>query len=183
MLPITPVPSAHLPGNASRLRAAGTSTLLSQLLLATGATNVVECGSADGDLTVRIARALSANGRGRVIGCEADRHRAGRARGALERVGLTAYGRVVPGVPGDLLAAVEGPVDLLVLGGEPGRFLPALRLFEPRLLPGAVIVTRTGAAGAEDAADLLVRLRAADSGYVSLPLTLDGGLELSVRVD
>lgn len=160
-----------------------TGTLLFQVVLATGATQVVECGSATGSLMVPVAAALRDNGRGRVVGCQPDADRAASVSSRLEQAGLAAYGEVLEGNPQDVLLRAPGPIDLLVVGGPEECFLPVLRAMEPRLLPGAVVV----ACGVEDAVEqsggFLAHVRSPGSSYVSLPLSLDGGLELAVRAD
>ncbi|UUN27434.1 hypothetical protein [Streptomyces sp. FIT100] len=100
-----------------------------------------------------VAEALRENGRGRVVECEG----------------------------GSGVAVPPGPVDLLVLGGAPERFLPVLRVMEPRMLPGAVVVACGVPEAPERAADFLAYVRASGSGYVSQPLAPDGGLEMAVR--
>ncbi|MFD7127124.1 MULTISPECIES: hypothetical protein [Streptomyces] len=133
-------------------------TLLRQLVIATGAENVVLCGGgpadgAGGGPEGDFGEALRLYGRGRVVRCDAG-----------------AVSHEVPSFP--------GPVDLLVLDGPPGSFLSVLRRWEPRMLPGAMVVACGGAGGA---ADFLDHVRAAENGYISLPLPFDGAPELAVR--
>ncbi|MFD9004797.1 O-methyltransferase [Streptomyces sp. NPDC059582] len=160
-----------------------TGTLLYQLVLATGATQVVACGSAADSRIVPIAAALRDNGRGRIVSCQPDTARALSALAALEQAGLTAYADVLEGDARDVLPCAPGPVDLLVLGAPAERLLPVLRAVEPRLLPGAMVVACPAGdgVGTGRSADLLAHVRRPDSGYVSLPLPLDGGLEMAVR--
>ncbi|GAA3501751.1 hypothetical protein GCM10019016_088580 [Streptomyces prasinosporus] len=162
-----------------RTSADGTGTLLRQLVMATGAESVVECGGAH---VVPIAEALRSNGRGRVVGCGAGADRVTRASDALERAGLAAYGRMLPAGCGDARPEVPGPVDLLVLAGAPECFLPSLRQWEPRILPGAMVVACGVREVPEGMTDFLAHVRAAGGDYLSLPLALDEGwLELAVR--
>ncbi|MCM2387214.1 O-methyltransferase [Streptomyces albipurpureus] len=156
----------------------GVATLLRQLVIATGADTVVECGAR---LVLPVAEALRANGRGRVVVCEAPGVRVAKAGAALEQAGLAAYGSLLNVGAGEMLTAVPGPVDLLVLGGPPARFLPVLRLLEPRMLPGAVVVADGVHEMFEPATEFLRHVRDAGNGYVSLPLALGRGLEIAVR--
>lgn len=159
---------------------AATGTLLRQLVLAAGPLNVLQAGCPYESSTARLASALSENGRGRVICCEPDTIRAEGASAAVARAGLGRYAEVRVGSPERLLPTIPGPVDLLLLGGPPESFLQLLQLLEPRMLPGAVVV----AYGVRDVpargAEFLTHIRVPGSGYVSLPLPFDGGLEMAV---
>ncbi|MEU7023872.1 hypothetical protein ABZ990_24880 [Streptomyces sp. NPDC046203] len=135
-------------------RVDGVGTLLRQLVVVTDAESVVVCGNAPA--AVPLAEALREYGRGQVVAWAGEEGRDGR-----------------PVLP--------GPVDLVVLVGDPERFLALLRAMEPRLLPGAVVVACGGAGAAERAADFLAHVRAPGSGYVSQPLALDDGVEMAVR--
>ncbi len=166
--------------HAGPFREAGTATLLRQLVLAAGPLNVLQAGCPDESSTAWIAAALRENGRGRVVCCEPDTVRAEVAAAAVEKAGLGRYAQVRAGSPERLLPAVPGPVDLLVLGGPPESFLTLLKLVEPRMLPGAVVV----AYGVRDVpargAEFLTHIRVPGSGYVSLPLPFGGGVEMAV---
>ncbi|MFE5814051.1 O-methyltransferase [Streptomyces sp. NPDC056479] len=158
-----------------------TAILLRQLVLAAGPLNVLQIGCPYASFTARLAAAMSENGRGRVICCEPEGVRAEAAAAAIEKAGLGPYAQVRVGRPERVLATVPGPVDLLLLGGPPESFLALLKLVEPRMLPGAVVVAQ----GVRDVpalcAEFLAHVRVPGSGYVSLPLPFDGGLEMAVR--
>lgn len=158
-----------------------TGILLRQLVLAAGPLNVLQIGCLYESFTAGLAAAMSENGRGRVMCCEPDTVRAESAAAAVEKAGLGQYAQVRVGSPERLLATVPGPVDLLLLGGPPESFLALLKLVEPRMLPGAVVVAH----GVQDAqamcAEFLAHVRVSGSGYVSLPLPFDGGVEMAVR--
>lgn len=160
---------------------AGTATLLRQLVLAAGPLCVLQAGCPYATSTVGIAAALRENGRGRVVCCEPDTVRAEKAAAAVGEAGLGRYAEVRAGRPERLLPSVPGPVDLLVLDGPPESFLAVLKLVEPRMLPGAVVVAHGPRGGPARSAEFLAHLRFPGSGYVSLPLPFDGGVEMAVR--
>ncbi|MFJ4538829.1 class I SAM-dependent methyltransferase [Streptomyces tibetensis] len=166
---------------------AATGTLLRQLVLAAGPLTVLQIGCPYASFTAGLAAAMSENGHGRVICCEPEAVRAEAAAAAVEKAGLGRYADVRVGRPERSLATVPGPVDLLLLGGPPESFLALLKLVEPRMLPGAVVV----ALGVRDVpapcAEFLAHVRFSGGGYVSLPLPFDGGgdgdggVEMAVR--
>ncbi|MGA4850140.1 O-methyltransferase [Streptomyces sp. G5(2025)] len=160
---------------------AATGILLRQLVLAAGPLNVLQIGCPYDSSTAGLAAAMSENGRGRVICYEPNTVRAEAAAAAVEEAGLGQYAEVRVGGPERLQATVPGPVDLLLLGGPPESFLARLKLVEPRMLPGAVVVAH----GVRDVqtlcAGFLAHVRSSGSGYVSLPLPIDGGVEMAVR--
>ncbi|GAB2735580.1 O-methyltransferase [Streptomyces bullii] len=160
---------------------AATGILLRQLVLAAGPLNVLQIGCPYESFTAGLAAAMSENGHGRVICCEPDTVRAEAAAAAVEKAGLGQYAQVRVGGPERLQATVPGPVDLLLLAGPPESFLPLLKLVEPRMLPGAMVVAH----GVRDlqtlCAGFLAHVRSSGSGYVSLPLPIDGGVEMAVR--
>jgi len=146
--------------------------LLGQLILATGATTVVELDCGEGLLTLSIAEALRRGGRGLVLGCERAAEPAARARAALARAGLDGHADIVPGSLRDPWSALPGPVDLLVLGGPPETRAAALADWHARLLPGAMVVVAGPA-----------RTELFAQGYLAQPLPLGDGLVLAVRTD
>ncbi|MFJ9893006.1 O-methyltransferase [Streptomyces sp. NPDC091280] len=167
-----PSPSAAAPSGKAVLE-----TLLRQLVLAVGPLNLLQAGCPEPSTVVALAAGLSDNGRGRLVCCDPESERALAATAAVEAAGYGRHAEVRVGRPEHLLPGVPGPVDLLLLGSAPESYLPLLSLLEPRMLPGAVVVAH----GAGRCTQFLEYLRMPGSGYVSLPVSFGGGLEMAVR--
>jgi predicted O-methyltransferase YrrM len=120
-----------------------------------GRENVIECGS--GTSTVLFAYAMRARGAGRVVALEHEPEFAEATRRMLRERDLDAWAEVVDAplvaVPlGDATwhwydpsTLPDGPFDLLVVDGPPGKTgpqarYPALPLLRDRLSPGAMVV-------------------------------------------
>ncbi|WP_051821321.1 class I SAM-dependent methyltransferase [Streptomyces sp. SCSIO 75703] len=176
------MPSAASSIECSAVPSAGATTgvLLRQLVLLAGPLNVLQIGCPPESVTAGLAAALSENGRGRVICCEPDPVRAEATAAAVEKAGLGRYAEVRADGPERLHTTAPGPVDLLLLGGPPQSFLALLRLVEPRMLPGAVVVAHGARDVGTTCAEFLAHVRSS-GGYVSLALPLDDGVEMAVR--
>ena len=80
------------------------------------------------------------------------------------------------------LAALDGPIDLLFLDGWKDLYLPMLKLLEPKLRPGALVLADDTKPFRRRLAGYLAHVRAAENGYRSLDLPLGDGLEVSMRI-
>jgi predicted O-methyltransferase YrrM len=78
----------------------------------------------------------------------------------------------------ETLAAVQGPVGLVFLDGWKDLCLPVLRLLEPRLAPGALVVADDVDSHAS-MADYLAYVRDPANGYVTIAFPVEDGLEVS----
>jgi predicted O-methyltransferase YrrM len=143
------------------------------------ATRIVEFGTSMGISTIYLAAALRDNGGGHLIGSELEPGKVARARANLEAAGLADLVDVREGDALETLKDIGGAVDLLMIDGAFALYLPVLKLIEPRLRPGAVIL-------GENAFDpgYLDYVRAPANGYLSQALPLDEGRgnEFTVRV-
>jgi predicted O-methyltransferase YrrM len=142
------------------------------------ATRIVEFGTSMGISTIYLAAALRDNGGGRLIGSELEPSKAARARANLEAAGLADMVEIREGDALETLEDVGGEIDLLLLDGAFSLYLAVLKLVEPQLRTGAVIL-------GENAFDpaYLEYVRNPANGYLSLPLALDEGRgnEFAVR--
>jgi predicted O-methyltransferase YrrM len=113
--------------------------LLQLLVLAVGATRVLEIGTLGGYSTIWMARALPAGGR--LVSLEADAKHAGVARANLARAGLADRVEVTLG------AALESLPALAAAGGPPFDFvfIDADKPSMPAYLDWAVKLSRPGA--------------------------------------
>lgn len=144
------------------------------------AERIVEFGTSFGVSTIYLASALRDNGRGRVITTELEPAKADRARANLTAAGLA---DLVDLRVGDALhtlrADLGGPVDLVLLDGAYSHYLAVLRLLEPHLTPGSLII-------ADNAVDLageyLSYVGDPANGYLTIPLPFhaDRGNTLSL---
>jgi predicted O-methyltransferase YrrM len=142
------------------------------------ARRVVEFGTSMGISTIYLAAALRDNGGGQLIGTELEPTKVARSRANLAAAGLADLVDVREGDALETLRDVGGEVDLLLLDGAFALYLPVLRLVEPRLRPGAVIL---GENAFEP--EYLDYVRNPANGYVSQSLALNEGRgnEFAVR--
>jgi len=142
------------------------------------ATRIVEFGTSMGVSTIYLAAALRDNGGGHLIGSELEPAKVARARANLAAAGLADLVDIREGDALDTLGDVGGDVDLLMIDGAFSLYLPVLKLVEPRLRPGAVIL-------AENAfqPEYLAHVRDPANGYVSQGvLDRERGNEFTVKV-
>ena len=145
---------------------------------ASRATRIVEFGTSMGVSTVYLAAALRDNGGGQLVGSELEPGKVARAREHLEAAGLSDLVDIRAGDALETLRDVGGKVDLLLLDGSFSLYLPVLKLMEPQLRAGAIVL-------GENAFDraYLDYVREPANGYIAQTLPLDEGRgnEFAVR--
>jgi len=151
--------------------------LLYALVRACRPETVVEFGTSFGISTIHLAAAVADNGSGRVITTELSDRKATAARENLEQVGLAGVVTIQQGDALETLAGVTGPVGLVLLDGWKDLYLPVLRLLQPSLTPGALVVADD--TSYESAANYLAYVRDPGNGFVSVAFPLDDGIEVS----
>jgi predicted O-methyltransferase YrrM len=142
------------------------------------ATRIVEFGTSMGISTIYLAAALRDNGGGHLIGSELEPTKVARARENLDAAGLADLVDIREGDALETLRDVGGEVDLLLIDGAFSLYFAVLKLVEPRLKPGAVVL-------GENAFEpgYLDYVRNPPNGYLSQPLPVDEGRgnEFTVR--
>jgi predicted O-methyltransferase YrrM len=78
------------------------------------------------------------------------------------------------------LQSVEGPIDLAFLDGRKDLYLPVLKLLQPKLRPGAVILSDNIDSFHKEVAPFLQYVQSGTSGYASATLGLSDGMEFSI---
>jgi predicted O-methyltransferase YrrM len=145
------------------------------------ATCIVEFGSSMGISAIYMAAALRDMGGGRLIGTDLEPGKAERARANVAAAGLT---DIVEFRVGDarntLKPGVGGDIDMVMLDGAFTLYLPILKLLEPYLKPGAIVI---GENALEQAPGYIDYVRNPQNGYLSLPLPFDPGRgnELTIK--
>lgn len=158
--------------------------LLYLLARATGAHTVVEYGTSFGVSTIHLASAVRDNGGGTVIGTELQHDKAVAAQRNFIDAGVADLIDLRVGDALETLADVPDAVDLVLLDGWPDLALPVLRLLEPSLRPGALILVDDVDAnwGSDVHGPLLAHLGAPANGYLSVKIPVGDGIQACVRL-
>jgi predicted O-methyltransferase YrrM len=143
------------------------------------ADRIIEFGTSMGVSTIYLAAALRDNGGGMVIATELEPGKAARARTHLEEAGLSDLVDLRCGDALETLRDVGRPVDLALIDGAWSLYLPILKLIEPRLRAGSVVLAENAFAQ-----DYLDYVREPANGYLAQTLAIDEGRgnEFAVRV-
>ncbi|MGW4891655.1 O-methyltransferase [Kitasatospora sp. NPDC004240] len=177
--PPTVAETTELCGEAALPLHPDTGSLLYVLIRALRPARVVEFGTSFGASLIWIAAALRDNGDGgTVIGSELHPVKTVRARDNLARAGLADHATVLEGDARQTLARIDGPVDLLLLDGWKDLYLPVLRLLEPSLRSGSLVLADNLPLLPQDYLD---HVRTPAHGYASASLPVGDGIELSTR--
>ncbi|MDE1150279.1 MAG: class I SAM-dependent methyltransferase [Azospirillaceae bacterium] len=135
------------------------------------ATRIVEFGSSMGISAIYLAAALRDMGGGQLIGTDLEPTKAVRARANLAAAGLADLVEIRVGDARETLKdGIGGDIDMVMLDGAFTLYLPILKLLEPHLKPGALIIGENAFAQAPGYID---HVRDPRNGYLSLPLPFD----------
>ena len=155
--------------------------LLYALVRASRPSTVVEFGTSFGISTIYLAAAVRDNGAGRVVSTELSAAKVAQARANIAEAGLTEQVTILAGDALETLATLDGPVEFILLDGWKNLYLPVLRLLEPRLTPGALVLADDSVSMAAQMADYLAYVRDPGCGYLSIAFPESDGLEISCR--
>jgi predicted O-methyltransferase YrrM len=155
--------------------------LLYALVRASRPTTVVEFGMSLGISAIHLAAAVRDNGHGRVVTTELSAAKVATAKTTFAEIGLDELITVLEGDALTTLPTMSGPVDFVLLDGWKELYVPVIKLLEPRLSPGTLIVAdNTGLADTQPYVDYV---RDPGNGYVSVnfPVREADSMEISCR--
>ena len=153
--------------------------LLYTLTRAARPETVVEFGTSFGISTIYLAAAVSDNGAGRVVTTEMSAAKIAAARANLIEAGVAGPVTILAGDAMHTLAQLPGPIGLVLLDGWKDLCLPVLRLLEPRLAPGAIVVADD--IDRPSMSPYLDYVRDPANGYVNATFPVEDGMEISCR--
>lgn len=153
--------------------------LLYALVRATRPETVVEFGMSFGISAVHLAAAVRDNGSGRVVTTELSESKIVAAKQTFVEVGLDDVIAILAGDARSTLAALDSPVDFVLLDGWKDLYLPVMKLLEPSLSSGALVVADN--TESPDLRPYLDYVRDPGNGYVSFnfPVRATDSMELS----
>jgi predicted O-methyltransferase YrrM len=155
--------------------------LLYSLVRATRPATIVEFGMSFGISAIHLAAAARDNGTGRVVTTELSDTKIAAARQTFAKTGLDDVITILEGDALATLADLDGPVDFVLLDGWKDLYLPVLKLLEPHLSAGVLVVADN--ASAPDMKPYLDYVRNPDKGYVSFNFLVreSDSMEISCR--
>ena len=158
--------------------------LLYLLARATGARTVVESGTSFGGSAIYLASAVRDNGGGLVVGTELQPEKAAAAREAFAAADVAELIDLREGDARTTLSEVPDTVDLVLLDGWPDLALPVLRVLEPALRTGTLILVDDVDMdfGRNVHGELLTYLTDPSNGYLSVKLPVGDGMQAAVRL-
>ncbi len=134
------------------------------------AKRIVEFGTSFGISAIHLACALRDGGGGQVIGTELEASKAGAAKESLAAAGLADLVDIRVGDALETLKdGIEGSIDLVHLDGAFSLYLPVLKLLEPHLKSGALVI------GENSFGEYLDYVRDPQNGYLSLAMPFEAG--------
>ena len=155
--------------------------LLYALVRATRPSTVVEFGMSLGISAIHLASAVRDNGSGRVVTTELSAAKVAAAKKTFAETGLDDLITVLEGDALTTLADIDGPVEFVLLDGWKELYLPVIKLVEPRLSAGALIVADN--TSMDDTRPYLDHVHDPGNGYVSVnfPVREGDSMEISCR--
>ncbi len=134
------------------------------------AKRIVEFGTSFGISAIHLACALRDGGGGQLIGTELEATKAAAAKRSIHDAGLA---DLVDIRIGDALETLKdgigGDIGMVHLDGAFSLYLPVLKLLEPHLKPGALVI------GENSFGEYIDYVRDPRNGYLSLPLPFEAG--------
>jgi predicted O-methyltransferase YrrM len=140
--------------------------LLYSLVRATRPATIVEFGMSFGISALHLASAVRDNGSGRVVTTELSADKIAAAKQTFAETGLDDVITILEGDALSTLAGLDGPVGLVLLDGWKELYLPVIKLLEPQLSSGGLVVADN--TEMSDAKPYLDYVRSVENGYVSV---------------
>ena len=140
--------------------------LLYSLVRASRPATIVEFGMSFGISALHLASAVRDNGTGRVVTTELSETKIAAAKQTFADTGLDDLITVLEGDALSTLASLDGPIDFVLLDGWKELYLPVIKLLEPKLSPGALVIADNTESA--DTRPYLDYVRDSENGYVSV---------------
>lgn len=147
------------------------------------AKTIVEFGTSFGISTIYLAAAVRDNGGRTVIGTEIIPEKVIQARQNLAEAGLENYVDIREGNAIETLQNLDREVDMLLVDGWADLALDILKLVDPSIRKGGIVVSDNVGIFKQDLRIYVGYLQDPKNGYCSTTLNLKGGTEFAVKVE
>jgi predicted O-methyltransferase YrrM len=144
------------------------------------ARRIVEFGTSFGISTIYLAAAVRDGGSGLVVGTELVPEKHARARANVAEAGLADLVDIRLGDAMETLKTTPETIDLVFMDGWKDLYLPLLKLLQPRLRRGAVVLGDNIYTFRKSLRPYVEYVQSGRNGFESVTLPLKDGLEYSV---
>ena len=150
------------------------------------ARRIVEFGSSFGISTIYLATAALENFPGQtasaaqVVGSDMEERKVAEATKNIAAAGLSGIAKILHGDALETLRSVPAPIDLAFLDGPKNMYLAVLKMLEPKLRHGSVILSDNIDSFRKEVAPFLAYVHSVPNGYASSTLGLSDGMEFSI---
>lgn len=162
----------------------GDAMMLRILVESSGAKRGVEVGSASGFGAVNMGIAFERNG-GHLDTLEIDPGMVKQCRENLQKVGLEKTVTCIEGDALKTLPTIEGPIDFVFIDALKSDYLKYLKLIEPKLTPGAVVVGDNVIRSARAMRDFLDYIQSSpdyDTTIIRASMEKNDGMSISYKI-
>lgn len=143
---------------------------------------IVEFGMSLAISTIYLASAVRDNGGGKVVTTELNAEKAGHAAENLREAGLLDLVEIRVGEARETLRTLQGTVDFVFIDGWKELYLPVLKVIEPHLRPGALVVADNLNLAGGVLKTYVDYLGAEQNAYLSMELPIGDRLSISLRL-
>ena len=143
---------------------------------------IVEFGTSLAISTIHLASAIRDNGGGKVVATELNAEKARRAAENLREAGLLDLVEIRVGDARETLRGFDGAVDFAFIDGWKELYLPVLKVIEPRLRAGALVVADNLNLAGSVLKGYVDYVGSERNGYLSVQLPIGDRLSVALRL-
>ncbi len=143
---------------------------------------IVEFGTSLAISTIHLAAAIRDNGGGKVVTTELNQEKAQRAAENLREAGLLDLVEIRVGDARETLRGLEGAVDFAFIDGWKELYLPVVKVIEPWLRTGALVVADNLNLAGSVLKGYVDYIGLERNGYLSVQLPMGDRLSVSLRL-
>lgn len=143
---------------------------------------IVEFGTSLAISTIHLAAAIRDNGGGKVVTTELNQEKAQRAAENLREAGLLDLVEIRVGDARETLRGLDGAVDFAFIDGWKELYLPVVKVIEPRLRAGALVVADNLNLAGSVLKEYVDYVGLERNGYLSVQLPMGDRLSVALRL-
>ncbi len=157
-------------------------SLLYILARSISAKYAVEFGTSFGISTIYLGAAIKDGGSGKVLGTEIEPDKVKIARNNIRNAGLADYVEIAEGDAQITLKGIKNNIDMVFLDGWKDLYLPIIKLLQPSMRSGGVVVADNIYSFKRALAPYVEYMNNPENGFASISIPYKSGMLLSCKI-